>query len=265
MAKKWLSTKTINSEIKISTALDEFIKKMELESKSKYTIDIYKEIINRFIKFIGDKEVSKVSSKDINKLIKILSTTNRNTSINTNLRHLNVFINNFATSRNYNKGFKIEKLKVEEHKKEIYSKEEIIKLLTSEPKETFMQMQMRVIISTFCSTGLRASELISLRIKDIDLKENVIYTRHTKTNNPRIVPISKSLNPLLAEWIQKRQSVNPEDPLFCNVFGEELKRSVLQMGYYRYAKRKGLEKTGLHRFRRTFITHSINNNVDIIR
>ncbi|MBU5485992.1 tyrosine-type recombinase/integrase [Clostridium sp. MSJ-11] len=265
MSRKWMSTKVMDNTKKISTALEEFAEKMKLENKSKYTIYTYKEIINRFIKVIGDKEISKVNSKDIDKLVKYLSPTNRNTSINTNLIHINVFINNFAKSRSYNKGFKIQRLKAEQCKKEVYSKEEIVRLLTPNPKETFMQMQMRVIIATFCSTALRVSELISLQVKDVDIKEGIIYTRHTKTNKPRITPISKSLSPLMQEWLQKRQYLTEEDTLFCNVFGEPLKRSVLQTGYYRYAKRKGLEQTGLHKFRRTFITHSVNNNIDIIR
>lgn len=265
MSKKWMSTKVINNSITLNKALEEFTQAMQLENKSNYTITTYRKIIERFIRVVGDKEFAKVNKKDINLFIEHLSLTNRNTSINTNLIHLDVFINNFAKKNNYTEGIEIKKLKAENKTKEIYSKEELITLLTPELNETFMQMQYRVIISTFCSTGLRVSELCSLLIKDVDIKESLIYTRHTKSNKPRIVPISSSLRPLLSEWFQKRQYKSEDDTLFCNVYGEPLKRSVLQCGYYRYAKRKGLGQTGIHKFRRTFITHSVNAGVDIIR
>lgn len=260
-----MSTKEVNTSIKIDEALEEFKKKMEIESKSIYTIQGYEKIILYFIKVVGNKEMSKVSYKDIEKLIGFMKPTNRNTSINTNLIHLNVFINNFGVSKNYNKGFKIHKLKVENINKNIYSKEEIINLLTPMPRETFIQMQMRVVISTFCSTGLRLSELISLKIKDLDMKDSVIYTRHTKTNKPRIVPVSASCKSLLKEWLDKRQYKTEEDTLFCNVYGEQLTRTAVQNAYYRYTKKKGIKTNGIHAFRRTFICYSVDNSVDIIR
>ena len=43
-----------------------------------------------------------------------------------------------------------------------------------------------------------------------------------------------------------------EDYLFCNVFGKQLVRSTVYHSFYDYNKARGVEKTGMHRYRHTF-------------
>lgn len=184
---------------------------------------------------------------------KYLLQTNRATSVNTHLNHLNTLFK-YANSKNYMPPLTIVFLEAQEKTKEVYSKEDLAILLREEPRESFMKYQTRIIIATLVSTGLRLSELISLQIQDVDFNNMVIYSRHTKSKKPRLLPISSSLKVLLTEWINNRQYKTEKDSLFCNSYGEPLMVAGLRSLMYRYFKHKGINNNGIHQFRRTFIT-----------
>ncbi|AUN11598.1 hypothetical protein RSJ6_14255 [Clostridium botulinum] len=243
---------------------EEYILYLQLNKRSVWTIKTYKEKSNSFLKFIGnDFLCTDITEKVIEKYKKELLKTNRETSVNTHLTHLRTIFN-FAVERGYMTNVKIDKLEAQEKIKNVYSKEELERLLLEEPRETFMQYQARVIIATFVSTGLRLSELTSLQVRDVDFHNSVIYSRHTKTKKSRILPISTSLRSMLIEWITYRQAENEKDSLFCNSYGEALKQSTLRTLMYRYFTHKNVKNGGIHQFRRTFITYAVQQGVDII-
>lgn len=243
---------------------EEYILYLQLNKRSVWTIKTYKEKSNSFLKFIGnDYLCTDITEKVIEEYKKELLKTNRETSVNTHLTHLRTIFN-FAVERGYMTNVKIDKLEAQEKIKNVYSKEELERLLLEEPRETFMQYQARVIIATFVATGLRLSELTSLQVRDVDFHNSVIYSRHTKTKKSRILPISTSLRSMLIEWITYRQAENEKDSLFCNSYGEVLKQATLRTLMYRYFEHKNVENGGIHQFRRTFITYAVQQGVDII-
>lgn len=243
---------------------EEYILYLELNKRSVWTIKSYREKFNNFLNFIGDDFLCvDITEKVMERYKKELLKTNRETSVNTHLTHLKTIFN-FAKERGYMTDVKISKLEAQEKIKNVYSKEDLEKLLLEEPRETFMQYQARVIIATFVATGLRLSELISLQVRDVDFYNSVIYSRHTKTKKSRILPISTSLRSMLIEWLTYRQAENEEDTLFCNSYGEALKQATLRTLMYRYFTHKNVKNGGIHQFRRTFITYAVQQGVDII-
>lgn len=105
-------------------------------------------------------------------------------------------------------------------------------------------------------TGIRAQELRNLRIKDINLEQGYITLNVTKNNEARIIPIFSALYNVLSEWLKVRNA-SREDYVFCNIYGEQLQRIVLQTLVKRYSLRRGVQKYGLHLYRHTFITLSV--------
>ena len=67
----------------------------------------------------------------------------------------------------------------------------------------------------------------------------------------------------MAEWLQIRNA-SKEDWLFCNIYGEQLQRVVLQTLVKRYSLDRGVERYGLHLYRHTFITLAVRNGMDSI-
>lgn len=265
MARKTrLTNKIVTPTKTYKDVLKEYIKKLETEGKSPATIKGYRDMNILFLRYIGeDFPICKITYELLEDYIKYIKYGRKPATIKNYVAYVMIILN-FGSEMKYNKKIKRPTLSVPEQRKKVYSQEDLIKLLKELPDETFMQTQTRIIIATFLSTGLRLSELTSLLIKDLDLKDGVIYSRHTKNNKPRILPVSKSLKKLLIQWLDMRRNESDEETLFCNSYGEPLIRETLRTLIYRYNRQRGVEDTSIHQFRRTFITNAIDKGVDII-
>lgn len=102
------------------------------------------------------------------------------------------------------------------------------------------------------STGIRQNILINIRINDIDFDSNIIHVNVTKNRKPLLIPMNKDIKKILEEYIKYRQAEDKEDYLFCNEYGYKLVKSTLYHAMREYNKKRGVETTGLHRFRHTF-------------
>lgn len=76
----------------------------------------------------------------------------------------------------------------------------------------------RVIIETLFGTGLRASELAGLQIRDVNLAKNLVDVRKGKGNKQGVVKICQRLTDMLADYIKKRKKAGAGrlDSLFLN-------------------------------------------------
>lgn len=180
-------------------------------------------------------------------------------TINTYIRHV-VPILKYGVELGYIKDFKYRQLREETEIKEIHSDDELKILLTKPTMDSFAEYRNWVIINFLLGTGVRANELRHLRIKNVNMENNMIILERTKTKKQRFIPISSTLYKVLREYLQYRGSANEEEFLFCNVYGEQLPRTTLQMGITKYAKKRGVNKYSLHLFRYTFATRWIMNN-----
>lgn len=97
--------------------------------------------------------------------------------------------------------------------------------------------------------GLRASEVIGLRVEDVELTERkgVLHVRHAKGNKSREVPANAHLRSTLTAYIEKYQ---PTDVLMLGERGA-LKQLALNAIVSKYAKKAGIKATP-HTLRHTF-------------
>lgn len=165
----------------------------------------------------------------------------------------------------YEQGYIKEDIKfthvVEQHEiKEIYTEEELKVLLKRPTGNSFGEFRGWVIINTFLATGIRAGELRDLTVKDVNMKDSYIVLNRTKNRDSRILPMPSSLKPVMEEWLRVRAGAS-EDFLFCNIYGEKLQRTALQHCIKRYSLKRGIKKYGLHLYRHTFITLSVNKGI----
>ncbi len=151
----------------------------------------------------------------------------------------------------------------QEHFKEIYTKEELERLLQRPIGNSFAQYRSWVIVNVLLATGIRALELRELLIGDIDLPNGILTLQHTKNRKSRIIPIPTSLGIILSEYLELRNGTK-EEPLFCNIYGEALCRTTLQISITKYCRKCGVEKHSLHLFRHTFITLSVRKGMSPI-
>lgn len=232
----------------------QYLKKCQVNNLSEYTIRFYEVSCRTFGKFINLEElkVSDISRDLIDDYILHLKNTGvKDITINTYVRGITPIIK-YGMELGLVNRFGFKEIRTTEDIKDVYSHSELAILLQKPISDSFAEFRNWTIINFLLGTGVRALELRSIKIKDIDLTSSMLILRRTKNRKQRYVPISKNLNKILNEYLAFRKPLNEEDYLFCNEFGEFLPRTTLQNAIWKYCRKRGVSKYSLHLFRHTF-------------
>lgn len=132
----------------------------------------------------------------------------------------------------------------------VLSLEEIEKLISLPSPKAPTGIRNKAIISTFAYAGLRAMELVNLKVSDIDLKESWIHIKGGKTGD-RDVPISPKLEPYLIAW----NNIRPKHSrsYFCTLKGKRLQDRYIREMIRRLGEKIDL-KVYPHKLRHSFAT-----------
>jgi len=247
---------------------EEFILYCKAKNLREATVKHYYTIVHIIYKFIPPStKINLITSKTVEQLILYLRVeTNQNSvSINTTLVTLRAILYYFM-KLDYMKSFKVSLIKAEKKIKETYTEAEL-HLLLQKPNIkncTFLEYRNWVCVNFFMATGCRAGTLCNLRIKDLDFDNELIRFSWTKNRRQQIVPMSNSLKLILIEYLQYREG-GAEDYVFVNSYRGYLKPDQLAHNIIKYNRRRGVLKTGVHRFRHTFAKNWILNGGDIFK
>ena len=231
------------------------------------TINHYKQSYVQFAKFFDmQMPVSEMDAQLYQKYVIFLRETLHNdVSINSYLRDF-IPTMHFLMNEGYLPYFKMQAIKVDRSGVETYSEEELMALLKKPniKKCSFIEYQSWVMTNFLFSTAVRQRSLRFIKVKDLDFDNNVVYVTVTKNRKSLIVPFNRTLSNILKEFLKYRQHKSDEDFLFCNVFGQQLNKSTSYHMLYEYNKRRGVETTGIHRYRHTFAKQWILNGGNVV-
>lgn len=197
--------------------LEKFLKQMEAESLSSNTIGGYRRIVTYFLLFCQEnnyESLSDLKTNDISRFIASLYHDGkyRPTTIGSALSGFRKFL-----SRNtYTERFLLEipvHLPREVKIIEVYSKEEseaIENLLASEQ----MTMRDTAVCRLLLETGLRGTDICSLKLNDIDWEMDVIYICQDKTKKPLAIPLRASYGNAIADYILKERPESKDAHVF---------------------------------------------------
>lgn len=231
------------------------------------TIRHYRQSYTQFYKVIpAGLPLEDFTEKTYTDYVKHLTETlNNDVSINSYLRDLITTLH-FLMREGYVAPFKMRAIKADKKPIETYTEEELAKLLKKPnmKKCSFTEYKNWVMTNFLFSTGIRQRSLQNIKIKDIDFDNHVVYVNFTKNRKPLIVPINQTMVRILEEYLTYRQHANTDEYLFCNIFGQKLTKSTSYHMLYQYNKSRGVETTGIHRFRHTLAKQWILNGGDVV-
>ena len=121
----------------------------------------------------------------------------------------------------------------------------------------------RLILQTTYACGLRASEVLGLRVADIDSSRLLLWVRHGKGNKDRAVPLSPALlQALRAHW----QRLRPTTWLFPGQTpsGQRSLEALQRVCRCAVAAAGFTKKVSLHTLRHSYATHLLEAGVDVV-
>ena len=231
------------------------------------TINHYRQSYTQFYKFFDkDMQLADINESSYSNFVLYLRENLTNDiSINAYLRDF-ITTMHFLFNEGYLQEFKMKAIKVNKTHVETYSDEELLILLKKPNIKncSFSEYQSWVMTNFLFSTGVRQRSLMNIQIKDIDFSNSIVYVNVTKNRKPLIVPINQTMLGILAEYLKHRQHQKSTDYLFCNIYGQQLVKSTCYHALYTYNKNRGVETTGIHRYRHTFAKQWILNGGNVV-
>ena len=129
----------------------------------------------------------------------------------------------------------------------------------------------RALVLTMFNTGMRVSEVASLRVKDvIDNEGNIkneirLLAENTKTNEARVVFVNEKLRKELQQYAKLITNLNPNNKFFYSQksTSDGFTANTLTQHFHYLYKRVGLDGASSHSSRRTFITTLANKGIGV--
>lgn len=235
---------------------------------SNNTIESYNRDLNKFNNFF-DKELNSISRNDIKDYLKYLKDSNSSdTTISRNISCIKSFykflLKQGSITTNPLDGIVTPKTRKKLPK--TLSEEEIRLLLDIKLNDNY-SYRNKAMIELMYASGLRVSELINLKIYDIDLNECIVRTMG-KGSKERVIPLGNyavnALEIYINEYRYSFIKKETNDYLFLNNHGKKMTRQGFFKIIKSLAKEKGI-KTDFspHTLRHSFASHLLKYGADL--
>lgn len=258
----------------LTEALEEYFHFLQIErGLSDNTLKSYRRDLEEYVKYL-DKVLSKtnwdkVSRYDISSFLYMLKDNGKSSA--TISRHISSIrsFHQFLVREQLSKvdpSYHIETPKKERKLPDVLSQKEV-ELLLDINENSPLDVRNKAMLELLYATGLRVSELITLRLSDLHLTMGFLQC-FGKGSKERIVPIGNVAIEKVENYIEyarpllvKKQTT---DVLFVNQHGRALSRQGFWKILKKIARDNGIEKTITpHTLRHSFATHLLENGADL--
>jgi site-specific recombinase XerD len=126
----------------------------------------------------------------------------------------------------------------------------------------------RALILVLLDTGIRASELTALKLRDYEPKQGQLIIHHGKGDKKWVVFFGSAAKQGLWRYLATRPGARQDDPLFATREGAAMQRTGLRLLIFRIGTRVGVPDAGVHRFRHTLgrpFGRLVNTSLDVAR
>ena len=249
-----------------------YLNHLKYEKKlSNNTIISYQKELEEFQKFFKNQNILKLKEDDLNKFLKYLD-TNKKVVANTKAHYLTV-LNNFyifCLKEEYitkNPCESIWQPKLAKKLPQVLTYEEVDRLLDI-PLNNAYNVRTKAMLELIYATGIRVSELISLKFNHVDLFNDIIKVEG-KGSKERIIPINQSSKKYLEIYLNNYRSSLIKKGKTCDyLFLNNRGLGITRQGFFKLIKLRAKDANinkdiSPHTLRHSFATHLLANGADL--
>ena len=235
---------------------------------SKNTVKAYETDIKGFIKWVNkNNKQSLLSIKEsrVNQYISYLfSLKLKSSSVNRKISSLKSFYLFLLKKKliRYSPFSEVISPKQEKYLPASMSESEVEKLLNSPDASKEIEQRDKAMIEMLYATGMRISELVNLKITDIDMNRSVIKVMG-KGSKERLIPFGESASEALFNYLKIRKDSSSKE-VFISNRGRKITRVAFWQRIKVYLLRENLKiSISPHTLRHAFATHLLNRGADL--
>ncbi|MGM5481752.1 MAG: site-specific tyrosine recombinase/integron integrase [Nanobdellota archaeon] len=231
--------------------LDDVKSELDLRGFSKHTVRNYLHTIRDFFESLGEK--SDIEERDVKRyLAALLRKNNAAPSTVALARSALLFLCNVVLEKSFTK---IHTPKIPQRLPTVLSKDELNRVFDE------LSSKSRLLIRLIYASGLRVSEVVSLKVSDLELDQGYGWVREGKGGKDRMFIIPRHLCIELEEYIH---TLTMTEILFPGRHGSSMTTRNVQKIIAGAAKRAGITKSVTpHKLRHSFATHLLEAGNDV--
>lgn len=234
---------------------------------SNNTVKAYEADISSFFQWLDNEDLKykNLQEDHINQYISFLFQRKmRSSSVNRKISSIKSFYI-FLVKRNFVKNSPLNDLvtpKQEKYLPESMSEAEVDKLLNSPDVSNKIENRDKAMIEMLYATGMRISELVNLKITDVDMKRCVVKV-FGKGSKERLVPFGETALDSLRSYLNEREQSSSKE-IFLSNRGKKMTRVAFWQRVKVYLIRENLKNSiSPHTLRHAFATHLLNRGADL--
>ena len=234
---------------------------------SNNTVKAYEADISSFFQWLDNEDLKykNLQEDHINQYISFLFQRKmRSSSVNRKISSIKSFYI-FLVKRNFLKNSPLNDLvtpKQEKYLPESISEAEVDKLLNSPDVANKIENRDKAMIEMLYATGMRISELVNLKITDVDMKRCVVKV-FGKGSKERLVPFGETALDSLKSYLNDREQSSSKE-IFLSNRGKKMTRVAFWQRVKIYLIRENLKNSiSPHTLRHAFATHLLNRGADL--
>lgn len=255
-----------NKCVDVNDLIQDYMYELKVNRTKESTYKYYCENLKLFAKFTGSHYNLNVEKPTMVTEFKeyLQNETNRNaTSINTTLRAVRAFLNWCFENGIINKKIKVSLLNDRENlnrEREIFTFEELRALADIPTTDNYVEWRNWALCCVLMECGCRISTALILRVCDVNFVNGTIKFYNTKSDRVYYNTLTDTLGAYLKEYIRVMGKKNG-DLLFTTIYDTQLTVRNTQTSIKKYKCSRGVERSGVHRFRHTVAVLSLLQDV----
>lgn len=243
------------------------VKHTSQNTETSYKRDLLK--VCHFLEEKGICDVAQVTAEHLNDYIALLKKQSlAAATISRNIASIKAFFQFLSAKGNITKDVSafLKAPKIEKKIPEILTMDEVVALLDQANGDSAKEIRDKAMLELLYATGIRVTELISLKVSDVNLQMSFILCKDA--HKERIIPFGSQARMALTRYLDHTRAQMLEDQdsdvLFVNCSGKPMSRQGFWKLIKFYAQKAGITADITpHTLRHSFAAHLVENGADL--